>query len=115
MTRSVRRWGFRHLLLGWVAYWVLLAIAVLRTPVMIAWRLSQLPDGHSSISADLGNAGFHVTMSQEGTVVWAGSVHLLTAALWIGLPPLAMWFAWFVRRSKSEPRRDEPRDEVVGA
>jgi hypothetical protein len=107
MAFSLRRWRPRHLLAAWAAYWATLGMVVLRTPVMTAWRLTHLPEGHSSISAGLTNAVLNVTMSEDGATVWAGSVHLGTLALWLAVPPLVLWLVWLLLLPRPEVHRGD--------
>jgi hypothetical protein len=103
MAFSFRNWRLRHVVLAWVAYWVTLALVVLPKPIAIARRLTRLPDGHGSISVDVGSAGFRIVMSQDGAPVWSGSLSLTMLALWLAGPPLLIWAAWFLRRGQAQP------------
>jgi hypothetical protein len=62
------------------------------------WRATQAPSGKGSISFSFGNGVFSLTVSVNGSEIWAGSMSVLALALWIAIPPLLLWFAWLSQR-----------------
>ena len=60
--------------------------------------------GKGEISANFADGVFSLVVKQAGQVLWTGSVHFLTAALWIALPPLVLWLLWLRVRSGSVTR-----------
>jgi hypothetical protein len=97
-----RRW---QLLAAWVAYWVVAAIVKLWTPAQTAWRLTQLPDNHGTISASFENTLLKLTMIENGSTVWSGAIHLQVLALWIVGPPLLLTLLWLWATSRDEAAR----------
>jgi len=95
---SLSRWRPVHLFGGWVAYWfALLLVAV--GPAIPAILRATAPTAHGEINASFGDAVFSLTVKQSGQITWSGSVHALTAALWIGVPPLILFLLWLRARS----------------
>ena len=100
MASFLRRWRWRHLFAAWIAYWAGLAVVTLWRPIGLARRLSQLPDGQGTISAELSNAQFTARMVERGAEIWSVSTSLLTIGLWIAGPPLVLWGVWAMGRSR---------------
>ena len=103
----LRRWQARHLLLAWAVYWVLLILVALRPGLALASRALTGPDGHGSISADVGNGLANLRVAFEGQS-WTGSTSLTSLALWIAGPPLLLWLVWLVTRRT--PAHEAERD-----
>ena len=99
---SLSRWRPIHLLLGWIAYWTALLI-VATGPAVPAMLRATAPTAKGEINVSLGDAGLSLTVKQAGSVTWSGSVHVFTAALWIGIPPLILWALWLRARSTRPP------------
>jgi hypothetical protein len=53
------------------------------------------------MSINVGSAGLGVTVKRLGQVTFERSAGLLPMALWIGVPPLALWGLWLYRRSRA--------------
>lgn len=98
MASFLSRWRWRHLAATWVVYWAGLALATLWRPIGIARRLSTLPEGQASMSAELGNGMFSARMLEQDVTVWSGSVSVLAIVLWIAGPPLLLWLVWAMSR-----------------
>lgn len=98
MFSWLRNWGPGKIAASWTVYWIALGTATLWTPVQQALRLSQLGDGHSSISAGFQNTLFQLAMTEDGRSVYNGSAYLITIVLWLTVPPLLLWFAWLKAR-----------------
>ena len=106
MLLSLRRWRPRHLLLAWSGYWLALLLLALGRPALALWRLSQAPPGHGSFSAGFVNSVVQMSAVEDGVTVWSGAASLLTLALWLTGPPLALWLVWLMLRPRS------PADDV---
>ena len=92
------RWRPYQLLLAWTAYWVLLLVAALGPALPAILRATQGQGNHGEINASFSDTVMSFTVKEMGQVTWTGSVHLLTAALWIAIPPLALWLLWLKER-----------------
>ena len=95
---TLSRWRPVHLLVGWGAYWTALLIAALG-PALPAILSATRDETHGEINASFGNSVLSLTVKELGKVTWSGSVHVFTAALWIGIPPLVLWLLWLRARS----------------
>ena len=97
MSLSFRRWRARHLLLAWIAYWLVLLAVKLGPALAAAVRAVSSPDGHGKIdvSSDGGMLTAHIT---GDAVAWSGAASLTSIMLWIAVPPLLLWLAWLVSR-----------------
>jgi hypothetical protein len=95
MTLDIRRWNVRHLVSASAAYWAALA-AVALAPFTIA--LARLKDNHGSANASFGDAGLTLTALRDGATIYTGTASLLQLALWIAVPPLALWLVWLAMR-----------------
>lgn len=92
------RWRPYQLLLAWAGYWVLLLLSSLG-PAIPAILSATRDDTHGEINASVSDTVLSFTVKELGKVTWTGSVHFLTAALWIAIPPLALWLLWMRARS----------------
>lgn len=97
---ALRDWKARHLLGIWSAYWVALLVAAALPAARVVVPLLQDPRSHGSVSMRYAEGSLAFTATRSATEVWIGSVSLVAAALWIALPPLALWLAWLVRRPR---------------
>ncbi len=102
MAFSFRRLRRGHLVGLTLLYWAALGLVKLLHPILVGWRLTQLAPGRATISAGLTNALLHVTMTQDGSVVWAGQASLPVIFGWIVGPPLLLFAAWKATRD-AEP------------
>ena len=98
------RWRPYQLLLAWSAYWVVLLAATLGPAFPAILRATGAEGNHGEINASFSNTVVSFTVKEMGRVTWSGSVHFLTAALWIALPPLALWVLWL--RARSDATRE---------
>ena len=99
MAFSLSRWRPRHLLLAWVAYWLVLIGTLARPPLVAALRALSAPDGHGTMSAGMANS--IVTLSiKTDTLSWSGSASLTTIAFWVAVPPLVLWALWMATRTR---------------
>jgi len=98
MIGLLRRQGGMSVMVASLVYWALLTTVGLGPAIPAIWRATHAPDGTSNINLSAGNQGISLTVSSAGQSTWAGSIHLITLALLIAVPPLAMWFAWLGRK-----------------
>jgi hypothetical protein len=94
------RWRPYQLLLAWVGYWILL-LAFTLGPAIPAILRATRGEGHGEINASMGDTLLTFTIKEMGQVTWTGSVHLLTAALWLAVPPLVLWIFWLRERTRA--------------
>ncbi|HKW47113.1 MAG TPA: hypothetical protein VJN70_06695 [Gemmatimonadaceae bacterium] len=97
---SLSRWRPIHLLLGWCAYWTALLIVTIG-PGLPAILRATAPNAKGEINVSLGDTGFVLTVKEAGKLTWSFSTHAITAALWIGIPPLVLCVLWL----RARPRR----------
>lgn len=100
---SLSRWRPQHLFLAWAGYWIAL-VAVTLGPAVPSILRATSSSGKGEISANFGDGVFSLVVKQAGQVLWSGSVHFLTAALWLALPPLILWLLWLRARSGTVSR-----------
>ena len=109
MPLFISRWRPGHLLAAWSAYWAGLA-AITLTPIVLAilraTRAGGTP-GLAKVSASFGDGGLGVTVSRAGHTLIERSAGLLPIALWIAVPPLALWGAWLFARSRALGRGEQ--------
>jgi hypothetical protein len=98
----VSRWRPRHLILSWLAWWAALAGVSLGPLILAVVKASDAPDGHSSMSAGFSNLVLNASVVVDGATTYAGSAHLVAIALWIAVPPLALWAGWLAGNSAAE-------------
>jgi len=95
---SLGRLRRAHLALITGLYWLGLGTVKLLHPILVGWRLTQLPPGHATINAGFTNTLLHVTMTQDGSVVWTGQASLAVILGWMLGPPLLLFAAWKASR-----------------
>lgn len=101
---SLSRWRPRHLLMSWVAYWIVLLAVTLGPAALAALPVLADKNGHGTINASFSDFVVSLTITHESTTVWHGSAHMLAIALWIAGPPLILWSLWMSRRARPEVR-----------
>lgn len=104
---SISRWRPAHLFISWLIYWIALIVATIGPAVPAIIRATG-EKAHGQISANVGDGGLSLIVKQSGVTTWSGSCHLLTAALWLAVPPLLLWVLWLASRRA-------PAHEPVGA
>jgi hypothetical protein len=98
---TLSRWRPANLFAAWGAYWAGLA-AVTLTPTALAILRATSGGAHpSSVNASLGDHGISITVLEAGRHTWVASAHVLPAALWVAVPPLALFALWLWRRSRA--------------
>lgn len=105
MAFSLSRWRPRHLLLAWVAYWLVLLATVMRPALMNVIAGITAPDGHGTISASVANGVASLSVNADA-LAWTGSASLTSIALWIAGPPLLLWALWLVTRPRPVAARE---------
>ena len=65
---------------------------------------AQGAEGFAAKDAGFTNTLFHVTMTQEGTVMWSKSIYLATILFWVLGPPIMLVLGW---RSTQEAETGE--------
>lgn len=103
------RWRPYHLLLAWAGYWAILLVAALGPALPAILRATSGKGNHGEVNASFGDGGFSFVVKEMGQVTWSGSIHLLPAALWIALPPLAFWILWLRARPRPSRRYEAAR------
>lgn len=96
---SLSRWRPAHLFLAWAGYWIALLAVTLGPAVPAILRATRPSPSHGEISVNFADGVFNLIVKEAGQVLWSGSVHFLTAALWVALPPLVLWLLWLRARS----------------
>src|SRR5689334_4374918 len=85
----------RAIFTSWLIYWICLLIVGLAPAIAAIWKATRGPDDNkSSVNVSFGNGVFDLKVVKEGLPTYTGSIHLLTAALWIAVPPLLIWLLW---------------------
>lgn len=97
---SLARWRPAHLFLSWLAYWIVL-VAVALGPAVPAILRATAPKAKGEISATVGDSLLSLIVKQSGQITWSESVHVLTAALWLAVPPLVIWALWVAARGSA--------------
>lgn len=101
MKSLFARWRPGHVITAWVAYWIGLAGVTLTPTILAIIRAASAPKDTANVGASMSNSVLTITVSQFGKVTHTGSASLLQIALWVGLPPLALYALWMFTR----PRR----------
>jgi hypothetical protein len=107
MDLTFRRWRPGHLLASWAAYWAGLAGVTLGPAARACWRATRLPEGHGSISAELGDGSVNFTVVEEGVKTFVATAPTGTVMLWLIGPPLALWLVWLLLRSRDRSVREQ--------
>ncbi|HEX6806404.1 MAG TPA: hypothetical protein VF118_00365 [Gemmatimonadaceae bacterium] len=99
MKAFLARWRPGHVIAAWVVYWIGLA-GVTVTPAMLAiTRVSSAPKNSANVSVSFDSTVLHITVTELGKTLYAASASLGQIALWVGVPPLALYALWlFTRR-----------------
>ena len=100
----MRRWRPRHLLLGWIAYWALLALYALGPAALAFQRAADKPHGKIAVSAGLENDDLYLTVTDAAATIWHGATPFASAVLWVVLPPLLLWLLWLGLGSRRAAR-----------
>jgi hypothetical protein len=87
---------FRLLLGTWGTYWLLLAAFGLGPLALAVIRAANAAPNKATVSVSFGDGVLSMTVVNQGTTTYTGSIHFLAAALWIAGPPLLAWLAFIV-------------------
>jgi hypothetical protein len=102
---SLSRWRSGHLFLSWVVYWVAL-LAVTLGPAVPPILRATASHAKGEVSGSFSDSVLSLIVKENGRVTWSGSTHVLTAALWLAVPPLILWAIWLMSRTAArEPVR----------
>ncbi len=112
---DLQHWRPRHLLASWVAYWIALVAVTLGPAVPAIIRATSQTGNQGSIGAGFGDDVWKLTVDVAGKTIWQGVASFTTIALWVGLPPLAIWLAWLYTRPKTPPALDHRDPSLLGA
>jgi len=93
----------RAVFTSWIIYWICLLIVGLGPAIAAIWNATRGPDDNkSSVNVSFGGGLFSVKVVRSGLQTYAASIHLLAAALWIAVPPLAIWLLWAMTSGRRE-------------
>ena len=100
------RWS--TLVASWVLYWLLLAGIKLGPAIAAIWRVTRSggPEGSSSVNFSAGDQGLILHVTKLGREVYTASTSIMGLVLWIGVPPLILWFVWAWLRSRQIRERE---------
>lgn len=112
MRFSLGRLRPMHLAVGTLAYWAGLAVIKLSHPLLVAWRLTHLPPGQSSIEASYAESAVHVVMKQLDAVVWSGSISAGGLIIWLFGPPALVIGAWWLSAQSEESGTTTDRGNI---
>jgi hypothetical protein len=83
------------LLATWAAYWAALLVVALWRPASLAFRLKQQMPGRVRVALDLATEhGVTLRLTGDASPVWAGTISFTELAVWLAVPPLALWVVW---------------------
>lgn len=101
------RWGIRGLLGSWAAYWAALAAIALGPAITAIWAATHTPSGKGSVTVSASGAVLSLIVTLAARTTYSASIHLLTLAFWVAVPPLLLWAAWLVTRRRAAPARPD--------
>ena len=97
---SLRRWRPVHLLAAWAVYWLALLVVAVVPPLLAFLRMPPGPGDHRSVNLGFGDGVFTLTLKYFDRVMWDGSIHFLSLALLVAVPPLVLFAAWLTARRR---------------
>lgn len=95
------RWRPRHLLLSWLAYWIVLVVVKLGPALLAAWQLSRRT-AHGNAGVSVTNGIISASISESGHTIWSGSTSFTQLTLLVALPPLLIWAVWLLSSSRTD-------------
>ena len=104
MLEAIKRLRPRGLFAAWGAYWLLLA-CTLAPAAAAVWRATRA-GSKGEVSASVGDWVVGLTVKAGGSTIWTGSIHMLTLALLVAGPPLALWLVWVAVRPRPVGMRE---------
>lgn len=108
MGFSLSRWRPRHLLLAWVAYWLVALVVAVGPALASIWRVTRSPDTHGSINAGVGDGVFTLTVTEQGGALWQTGAPVMSILLWFAGPPLLLFLAWLAMRPRTPESASSP-------
>lgn len=102
MALAFPRWSARGLLAAWSIYWVALLAIGGRSLMRIISFASSAPKGRGTVTAGLNDGLVQVVARLDGHQVLGGSMSVMSLALLIAGPPLALWALWLIQRPRRE-------------
>ncbi|HKV51896.1 MAG TPA: hypothetical protein VJO52_11915 [Gemmatimonadaceae bacterium] len=103
MKSFLARWRPWHVITAWCVYWVGLAGVTLTPTILAILHASGLPKDAATVNASFNNSLLSISVSEFGKTTHLATATALEIALWIGLPPLALYALWMVTRSRRVP------------
>ncbi len=110
MKSFLAQWRPGHVIAAWFAYWIGLAGVTVMPTVLAIIHATHLPKDAATVGADFSNSLLSITVSEFGKTTHVASASVLEMALWIGVPPLALYGLWMVTRA----RRGRPVPDALG-
>lgn len=98
MELAPPRWGWRSLVGAWGVYWAGLAAVTLGPFGAYLWKLTRLSGHQATVSLSAGDAGIQLTSMRDGATAFTTTWGIAPFALWLTLPPLAIWVLWLALR-----------------
>jgi len=99
MKAFLARWRPAHVVTAWVVYWIGLAAVTLTPTILAISRAASAPKDTANVSVSMANTVLKITVTMSGRVAHEATASLGQMALWIGVPPLALYALWlFTRR-----------------
>ena len=99
MKAFLARWRPGHVIAAWVVYWIGLAAVTLTPAILAVTRASSAPKNAANVSVSFDSTVLRITVTELGKVMYAASASPGQIALWVGVPPLALYALWlFTRR-----------------
>jgi hypothetical protein len=106
ITLDIRRWKLGELVGASTAYWAVLAATALAPYSRVVYSIGRLGGNRGTATASFTDGVVTLTALKDGVAVYAASASTLQIALWIALPPLALWFVWMAAiPSRARARR----------
>lgn len=110
MKAFLARWRPWHVITAWCVYWVGLAGVTLTPTILAIIQATAGPKDSSTVNATFTDTLLKITVTEFGKTTHVASATALEIALWIGVPPLALYCLWMVSRS----RRGQPAPDALG-
>ena len=101
---DLRHWRPRHLMASWCVYWVALIGVTMGNALVAISRAAGAGNGQGNVSVNLSNTDWSLTATLAGKTLWTGTASLLTIAVALAGPPLAIWVLWLRARGRETPR-----------
>ncbi len=104
---NLRNWRPRQLMASWCVYWVGLIGVTLGKALVAISRATGAAEGRGSVALSFDNARMSLTAIRDGATLWTGTASMLTIAVALAGPPLAIWLLWLRERGQAPlPKRE---------